>query len=230
MTGQVCVSRTLFNDDLVRFKAEFNEDITLRDSVNVIPCRAIKHEHLTVPKKNKVNIFNGRVLEMEGLPNLSVEQAFELTDADAERSAAAHCIQLSDESVCTYLRSNVALMKKINKEGYQDPETLQGRIDAVNEWLKDPKLIKTDTNAEYAAVIEIDLAEIAEPILACPNDPDDVKWISGIQSTPIQDFFLDSCMTNIVHFRAAAEIWRNEKFNPNIRTWVVHRLAWTRRN
>jgi len=205
---------------LVRFKGEFNEGITLRDAVNAIPYWAIKQGHLTVPKKNKVNIFNGRILEMEGLPNLSVEQAFELTDAAAERSAAAGCIQLSEESVCTYLRSNVALMKKMIEEGYQDPETLQGRIDAVNEWLKTPKLIKADANAEYAAVIEIDLAEITEPILACPNDPDDVKLLSEVQGTPIQDVFLGSCMTNIGHFRAAAEIWRGEKFNPNVRTWV----------
>ena len=205
---------------LVRFKGEFNEGITLRDAVNAIPYWAIKQGLLTVPKKNKVNIFNGRILEMEGLPNLSVEQAFELTDAAAERSAAAGCIKLSEESVCTYLRSNVALMKKMIAEGYQDPETLQGRIDAVNEWLKGPKLLEADANAEYAAVIEIDLAEITEPILACPNDPDDVKLLSEVQGTPIQDVFLGSCMTNIGHFRAAAEIWRGEKFNPNIRTWV----------
>ncbi|PLY07942.1 MAG: bifunctional aconitate hydratase 2/2-methylisocitrate dehydratase [Desulfuromonas sp.] len=205
---------------LVRFKGEFNEGITLRDAVNAIPYYAIKQGLLTVPKKNKVNIFNGRILEMEGLPDLSVEQAFELTDAAAERSAAAGCIQLSEESVCTYLRSNVALMKKMIEEGYQDAETLQGRIDAVNEWLKDPKLIRADKNAEYAAVIEIDLAEITEPILACPNDPDDVKLLSDVQGTPIQDVFLGSCMTNIGHFRAAAEIWRGQKFNPSVRTWV----------
>ncbi len=205
---------------LVRFKGKFNEGITLRDAVNAIPYWAIKQGLLTVPKKNKVNIFNGRILEMEGLPDLSVEQAFELTDAAAERSAAAGCIQLSEESVCTYLRSNVALMKKMIEDGYQDPETLQNRIDAVNEWLKDPKLLRADANAEYAAVIEIDLSEITEPILACPNDPDDVKLLSDVQGTPIQDVFLGSCMTNIGHFRAAAEIWRGQKFNPNIRTWI----------
>ncbi len=205
---------------LVRFKGELNEGITLRDAVNAIPYWAIKQGHLTVPKKNKVNIFNGRILEMEGLPDLSVEQAFELTDAAAERSAAAGCIQLSEESVCTYLRSNVALMKKMIADGYQDPETLQNRIDAVNEWLKEPKLLKADASAEYAAVIEIDLAEITEPILACPNDPDDVKLLSDVAGTPIQDVFLGSCMTNIGHFRAAAEIWRGQKFNPSIRTWI----------
>jgi aconitate hydratase 2/2-methylisocitrate dehydratase len=205
---------------LVRFKGDFNEGITLRDAVNAIPYYAIKQGHLTVPKKNKINIFNGRILEMEGLPNLSVEQAFELTDAAAERSAAAGCIQLSEESVCTYLRSNIALMEKMIEEGYQHPDTLRKRIEAVQEWLKDPQLVKADANAEYAAVIEIDLAEITEPILACPNDPDDVKLLSDVQGTPIQDVFLGSCMTNIGHFRAAAEIWRGEKFNPNVRTWI----------
>ena len=205
---------------LVRFKGKFNPGITLRDAVNAIPFWAIKQGLLTVPKKNKKNIFNGRILEMEGLPELSVEQAFELTDAAAERSAAAGCIQLSEASVCTYLRSNVALMKKMIAEGYQDPQTLQKRIDAVNEWLKAPKLLKADANAEYAAVIEIDLADIKEPILACPNDPDDVKLLSEVAGTQIHDVFLGSCMTNIGHFRAAAEIWRGQKFNPAVRTWI----------
>lgn len=205
---------------LVRFKGELNEGITLRDAVNAIPLWAIKQGLMTVPKKNKKNIFNGRILEMEGLPNLSVEQAFELTDAAAERSAAAGCIQLSEESVCIYLRSNVALMKKMIEDGYQDAETLQNRIDAVNEWMKNPQLLRADENAEYAAVIDIDLSEITEPILACPNDPDDVKVLSEIAGTPIQDIFLGSCMTNIGHFRAAAEIWRDQKFNPSVRTWV----------
>ncbi len=205
---------------LVRFKGDFNEGITLRDAVNAIPYWAIKQGLLTVPKKNKVNIFNGRILEMEGLPNLSVEQAFELTDAAAERSAAAGCIQLSEESVCTYLRSNIALMEKMIEEGYQDPQTLRNRIDAVQDWLKTPKLLKADRNAEYAAVIEIDLTEITEPILACPNDPDDVKLLSEVAGTPIHDVFLGSCMTNIGHFRAAAEIWRGQKFNPAVRTWI----------
>jgi aconitate hydratase 2/2-methylisocitrate dehydratase len=205
---------------LVRFKGTLNSGITLRDAVNAIPYWAIKQGLLTVPKKNKVNIFNGRILEMEGLPDLSVEQAFELTDAAAERSAAAGCIKLSEESVATYLRSNVALMKNMIKEGYQDAQTLQNRIDAVNEWLKAPKLLEADANAEYAAVIEIDLSEITEPILACPNDPDDVKLLSDVAGTDIQDVFLGSCMTNIGHFRAAAEIWRGQKFNPAVRTWI----------
>ena len=205
---------------LVRFKGKLNSGITLRDAVNAIPYWAIKQGLLTVPKKNKVNIFNGRILEMEGLPDLSVEQAFELTDAAAERSAAAGCIKLSEASVATYLRSNVALMKKMIKEGYNDAQTLQNRIDAVNEWLKAPKLLEADANAEYAAIIEIDLSEITEPILACPNDPDDVKLLSDVAGTEIQDVFLGSCMTNIGHFRAAAEIWRGQKFNPAVRTWI----------
>ncbi len=209
---------------LVRFKGKLNPGITLRDAVNAIPYWAIKQGKLTVPKKNKINIFNGRILEMEGLPDLTVEQAFELTDAAAERSAAAGCIQLSTDSVAKYLRSNVALMKKMIKDGYQDAKTLQNRIDAVNAWLAKPELLEADKNAEatgaYADVIEIDLSEITEPILACPNDPDDVKLLSAVAGTPIQDVFIGSCMTNIGHFRAAAEIWRGLKFNPNVRTWI----------
>ena len=143
---------------LVRFTGDFNEGITLRDAVNAIPYYAIKQGLLTVPKKNKINIFNGRILEMEGLPNLSVEQAFELTDAAAERSAAAGCIQLSEDSVCEYLRSNIALMEKMIEDGYQHPDTLRKRIEDVKEWLQEPKLLRADENAEYAAVIEIDLA------------------------------------------------------------------------
>jgi aconitate hydratase 2 / 2-methylisocitrate dehydratase len=205
---------------LVRFKGKLNLGITLRDVVNAIPYWAIKQKMLTVPKKNKVNVFNGRILEMEGLPDLSVEQAFELTDAAAERSAAAGCIQLSEKSVATYLRSNVALMKKMIKDGYQDKKTLANRIKAVEKWLAKPTLLKADKGAEYAAVIEINLADIKEPILACPNDPDDVKLLSEVAGTPIQDVFLGSCMTNIGHFRAAAEIWKGNKFNPNVRTWI----------
>jgi aconitate hydratase 2/2-methylisocitrate dehydratase len=205
---------------LVRFKGKLNTGITLRDAVNAIPFWAIKQGLLTVPKKNKVNIFNGRILEMEGLPDLTVEQAFELTDAAAERSAAAGCIQLSEKSVATYLKSNVALMKKMIADGYSDATTLKNRIKAVEAWLKNPTLLKADKKAEYAAVIEIDLADIKEPILACPNDPDDVKLLSKVAGTEIQDVFLGSCMTNIGHFRAAAEIWRGQAFNPAVRTWI----------
>ena len=201
---------------LVRFMGQLNPGITLRDVVNAIPYWAIQQGLLTVPKKNKKNIFNGRILEMEGLPNLSVEQAFELTDATAERSAAAGCIKLSEETVATYLRSNVALMRKMIADGYQDPQTLQKRIEDVEAWLAAPKLLEADANAEYAAVIEIDLAQLTEPILACPNDPDDVKLLSDVANTPINDVFLGSCMTNIGHYRAAGEIWRGQPFNSTV--------------
>jgi aconitate hydratase 2/2-methylisocitrate dehydratase len=188
--------------------------------VNAIPLWAIKQGLLTVPKKNKKNVFNGRILEMEGLPDLTVEQAFELTDAAAERSAAAAAIKLSEKTVATYLRSNVALMRKMIADGYGDKKTLEGRIAAAEKWLKKPQLLAADANAEYAAVIEIDLAEITEPILACPNDPDDVKVLTEVQGTKIDDVFLGSCMTNIGHFRAAGEIWKGQKFNPAVRTWI----------
>ncbi|MGE5698695.1 MAG: bifunctional aconitate hydratase 2/2-methylisocitrate dehydratase [Deltaproteobacteria bacterium] len=205
---------------LVRFSGNLNPGITLRDVVNAIPYFAIKNGLLTVPKKNKINVFNGRILEMEGLPDLTVEQAFELTDAAAERSAAAGCIQLSEKPVARFLRSNVALMKKMIADGYSDPRTLENRIKAVEKWLKKPSLLKADKGAQYAAVIEINLAEITEPILACPNDPDDVKLLSDVAGDAIQDVFIGSCMVNIGHFRASGEIWRGGKFNPNVRTWI----------
>ena len=205
---------------LVRFSGEFRSGITLRDAVNAIPLWAIKKGVLTVPKKNKKNVFNGRILEIEGLPDLSVEQAFELTDAAAERSAAAGCIQLSEESVKTFLRSSVALIRRMIEDGYQDAETLEKRAKAIEAWLANPQLLKADANAEYAAVIEINLAEITEPILACPNDPDDVKVLSEVAGTPIHDVFLGSCMTNIGHFRAAAKIWEGRKHNPATRTYI----------
>jgi aconitate hydratase 2 / 2-methylisocitrate dehydratase len=205
---------------LVRFKGKLNPGITLRDIVNAIPYNAIRQGLLTVEKKNKVNVFNGRILEMEGLPDLSVEQAFELTDAAAERSAAAGCIKLSEKSVATYLRSNVALMRKMIANDYQDAMTLQHRIEAVQAWLEEPVLLEADPDSEYAAVIEIDMSEISEPILACPNDPDDVKLLSEVAGTPIHDVFIGSCMVNIGHFRAAAEVWRGKKFNPQVRTWI----------
>ena len=194
---------------LVRFKGELNPGITLRDVVNAIPYFAIQKGLLTVEKKNKVNIFNSRILEMEGLPDLTVEQAFELTDASAERSAAAGVIQLSEATVAKYLKSNATLLKQLIKDGYQDADTLKRRIDKIEEWLKNPSLLKADKTAEYAEVIEIDLADIKEPILACPNDPDDVKLLSEVQGTNIDDVFIGSCMTNIGHFRATAEIFRS---------------------
>lgn len=204
----------------VRFKGRLNPGITLRDVVNAIPLWAIRQGLLTVPKKNKKNVFNGRILEMEGLPDLTVEQAFELTDAAAERSAAAACVDLSVETVSTYLRSNVALMRELVADGYGDARTIQARIDAVEQWLAKPELLRADENAEYAAVIEIDLAEITEPILACPNDPDDVKGLSEVAGTKIDDVFLGSCMTNIGHFRAAGELWKGAKYSGAVRTWL----------
>jgi aconitate hydratase 2/2-methylisocitrate dehydratase len=205
---------------LVRFKGTLNPGITLRDVVNAIPLRAIKQGLLTVPKKGKKNVFNGRILEMEGLPDLTVEQAFELTDAAAERSAAAAAVALSKETIATYLRSNVALMRKMIADGYGDRTAFEGRIAAAEKWLKKPQLLEADQNAEYAAVIDIDLAEITEPIVACPNDPDDVKVLSEVAGAPIHDVFLGSCMTNIGHFRAAGEIWKGARFNPEVRTWL----------
>jgi len=205
---------------LVRFHGRLNPGITLRDVVNAIPLWAIRKGLLTVPKKNKVNVFNGRILEMEGLPDLTVEQAFELTDASAERSAAGATIALSVESVATFLRSNVALLRRMIEDGYQDADTLRRRIADMEAWLANPALLQRDQHAEYAAVIDIALSEITEPILACPNDPDDVKPLSEVAGTPIHDVFLGSCMTNIGHFRAAAEVWRGAKFNPNVRIWL----------
>ncbi|ADU67177.1 aconitate hydratase 2 [Desulfurispirillum indicum S5] len=206
---------------LVRFKGKLREGITLRDVVNAIPYYAIKQGLLTVPKAGKINCFNGRILEMEGLPELSVEQAFELTDAAAERSAAAGCIKLSEASVVAYLKSNIALMEQMIKDGYQDAKTLEKRIADVKEWLKNPRLIEADSNAEYAEIIEINLDEMTEPIVACPNDPDDVKLLSEVAGTKVDDVFIGSCMTNIGHFRAAAKIFEGEKFNPGVRTWLT---------
>ncbi len=206
---------------LVKFKGKAKPGITLRDVVNAIPLWAINKGLMTVEKENKKNVFNGRILEMEGMPDISAEQAFELTDAAAERSAAAATYKLSEKSVATYLRSNVALLEKMIKDGYGYAPTIQKRIDAGKDWLKNPKLMTRDENAEYAAVIEIDLSEIKEPIVCCPNDPDDVKYISEVQNTIVNDVFIGSCMTNIGHFRAASKIWEGFERNPNVRTYIV---------
>lgn len=206
---------------LVKFKGKLNPGITLRDVVNAIPYFAIKNGQLTVPKKNKINIFNGKIIEMEGLEDITVEQAFELTDATAERSAAAGCIKLSEERVVEYVKSNVALMESMIKMGYEDAQTIQNRIDACNEWLANPTLIERDENAEYAATIEIDLAEITEPILCCPNDPDDVKLLSEVENTEIQDVFIGSCMTNIGHFRACEKVWKGSTPSDKVRTYMA---------
>jgi aconitate hydratase 2/2-methylisocitrate dehydratase len=205
---------------LVRFSGSLNPGITLRDVVNAIPLEAIRRGLLTVPKKNKKNVFSGRILEMEGLPDLPVEEAFELTNAAAERSAAAACIRLSIDTVSAHLRSNALLMQQMISDGYRDADALRSRIKAVEEWLKDPRLLSPDAGADYAAVLEIDLSSITEPVLACPNDPDDVRTLSEVAGTPVQDVFIGSCMTSIGHFRAVAEILKGEKFNPDVRTWI----------
>jgi len=192
---------------LVRFKGSLNPGITLRDVVNAIPYFAIKKGLLTVEKEGKKNVFNGRIIEMEGLPDLTVDQAFELTDATAERSAAGGTIALSEESVKKYLRSNIAIMKKMIESGYQDADTLRRRIQTCEAWLDNPKLFCRDNNAEYAEILEIDLKDIKEPIVACPNDPDDVKSLSEVAGDKIHEIFIGSCMTNIAHFRAAGMIF-----------------------
>lgn len=205
---------------LVKFKGAFNPGITLRDAVNAIPYFAIKQGLLTVAKKNKKNVFNGRILEMEGLPNLTVEQAYELTDASAERSAAGSVIALSLDKVTAFLRSNIALMEKMIEEGYQDAGTLRRRIEAARKWLAEPALLERDMNADYAAVIEVDLSQVAEPILACPNDPDDVKLLSEVAGDPIDEVFIGSCMTNIGHFRAAGKIFEKAAY-PKTLIWLT---------
>lgn len=191
---------------LVRFKGEMQPGVTLRDLVNAIPYVAIQKGLLTIEKKGKKNIFNGRVLEIEGLPNLKVEQAFELSDASAERSANGCTVHLNKEPIIEYLTSNISLLQWMISEGYQDARTLQRRIDAMQAWLADPQLMERDADAEYAEVIEIDLNEIKEPLLACPNDPDDIKPLSEISGVKIDEVFIGSCMTNIGHYRAAGKV------------------------
>ncbi|WP_427161856.1 bifunctional aconitate hydratase 2/2-methylisocitrate dehydratase [Aliinostoc sp. HNIBRCY26] len=191
---------------LVRFKGELQPGITLRDIVNAIPYVAIQKGLLTVEKENKKNIFSGRILEMEGLPDLKVEQAFELTDASAERSCAGCTIKLSEATIAEYLRSNIALLKNMVARGYQDARTIMRRVAQMEAWLANPVLLEADTDAEYAAVIEIDLNEITEPIVAAPNDPDNVKLLSEVANDPVQEVFVGSCMTNIGHYRATAKV------------------------
>ena len=205
---------------LVRFKGTFNPGITLRDAVNAIPYFAVKKGLLTVEKKNKKNVFNGCVLEMEGLEDLAVDQAYELTDASAERSAAAAVISLKEERVAEYLKSDIALMEEMIAEGYESAETLRKRIAACREWLKNPVLLKRDAQAEYRAVLEIDLADITEPLVACPNDPDDVRPLSAIAGDPVQEVFIGSCMTNIGQFRAAGRIL-DKAGVPPARVWIT---------
>jgi aconitate hydratase 2/2-methylisocitrate dehydratase len=205
---------------LVRFKGKMQPGITLRDLVNAIPYYAIKQGLLTVEKQGKKNVFSGRILEIEGLPDLKVEQAFELTDASAERSAAGCSVRLNREPVVEYLRSNITLMKWMIAEGYEDKRTLARRIAAMEEWIAKGTLLAPDADAEYAAVIDIDLAEVKEPLLACPNDPDDVKPLSAVAGDKIDEVFIGSCMTNIGHFRAAGKILDGKSDIPT-RLWVA---------
>ncbi len=204
---------------LVRFSGSLQPGITLRDVVNAVPYFAIQKGLLTVEKQGKKNIFNGRIIEFEGLPDLKVEQAFELTDASAERSAAASVIKLHKEPIAEFLRSNITLLKTMIADGYQSADTLKRRIQAMEAWLANPTLIERDANAEYAAELDIDLSAITEPILACPNDPDDVKLLSEVANDSVQEVFIGSCMTNIGHFRAAARILDGNPQVP-VRLWI----------
>ncbi|MBM7344688.1 bifunctional aconitate hydratase 2/2-methylisocitrate dehydratase [Pantoea coffeiphila] len=206
---------------LVRFKGEMQPGITLRDLVHAIPLYAIKAGLLTVEKKGKKNIFSGRVLEIEGLPKLKVEQAFELTDASAERSAAGCTIKLDKEPIIEYLQSNIVLLKWMISEGYGDRRTLERRVEGMEKWLADPQLLEADADAEYAAVIDIDLADIKEPILCAPNDPDDARLLSDVQGEKIDEVFIGSCMTNIGHFRAAGKLLDAHKGQLPTRLWVA---------
>lgn len=205
---------------LVRFKGTMQQGITLRDLVNAIPYYAIKQGLLTVAKQGKKNVFSGRILEIEGLPNLKVEQAFELTDASAERSAAGCTVRLSKEPIIEYLRSNIVLMKWMIANGYEDKRTLARRIKAMETWIANPQLLTADADAEYAAVIEIDMNAITEPIVACPNDPDDVKLLSEVAGDKIDEVFIGSCMTNIGHFRAAGKVLDGKSDIPT-RLWIA---------
>jgi aconitate hydratase 2 / 2-methylisocitrate dehydratase len=205
---------------LVRFKGKMQPGVTLRDLVHAIPLYAIKAGHLTVAKQGKINIFSGRILEIEGLPDLKIEQAFELADASAERSAAGCTVALNNEPVIEYLKSNIVLLKAMIADGYADPRSIARRIKAMEAWLANPKLLKADADAEYAATIEIDLNEITEPIVCCPNDPDDAKTLSDVAGAKIDEVFIGSCMTNIGHFRAAAKLLENKRDIP-VKLWIA---------
>ena len=206
---------------LVRFKGELQPGVTLRDLVNAIPYYAIQDGLLTVEKANKKNIFSGRILEIEGLSQLKVEQAFELSDASAERSAAGCTIKLDKEPIIEYLQSNIVMLKWMISEGYGDVRTIERRIVEMENWIANPELMEGDADAEYAAVIEIDLADVKEPILACPNDPDDVELLSKLAGTQIDEVFIGSCMTNIGHFRAAGKLLDNYGGSLPTRLWVA---------
>ena len=205
---------------LVRFKGTLQPGVTLRDLVHAIPLYAIKAGHLTVAKQGKINLFSGRILEIEGLPDLKIEQAFELADASAERSAAGCTVALNQAPVIEYLNSNITLLKSMIADGYADARSIARRIKAMEAWLADPKLLKGDADAEYAAIIEIDLAEITEPIVCCPNDPDDAKTLSDVAGAQIDEVFIGSCMTNIGHFRAAAKLLEGKRDMP-AKLWIA---------
>ena len=205
---------------LVRFKGKMQPGVTLRDLVHSIPLYAIKAGHLTVEKQGKKNIFSGRILEIEGLPDLKVEQAFELSDASAERSAAGCTVQLNKEPIIEYINSNIVLLKNMIAQGYADARTISRRIKAMEAWLAKPDLLKADADAEYAAVIEIDMSEIIEPIVCCPNDPDDAKTLSDVAGAKIDEVFIGSCMTNIGHFRAASKLLEGKKDMP-VKLWMA---------
>ncbi|MET1255611.1 bifunctional aconitate hydratase 2/2-methylisocitrate dehydratase [Aliikangiella maris] len=205
---------------LVRFKGKMQPGVTLRDLVNAIPYAAIQEGLLTVEKKGKKNIFSGRILEIEGLPHLKVEQAFELSDASAERSAAGCTIKLDKEPIIEYITSNITMLKWMIKEGYGDPRTISRRIENMEKWLANPELMEADADAEYAKIIEIDLNEIKEPLLACPNDPDDIKPLSEVQGDKIDEVFIGSCMTNIGHYRAAGKLLQKTDSIPT-RLWIA---------
>jgi len=206
---------------LVRFKGQMQPGITLRDLVNAIPYAAIQRGLLTVEKQGKKNVFSGRILEIEGLPNLKVEQAFELSDASAERSAGGCTVRLNEAPIREYLNSNITLLKWMIAEGYGDVRTIERRIKAMEEWLANPVLLEPDADAEYYEIIEIDMNEIKEPLLACPNDPDDIKPLSAVAGTKIDEVFLGSCMTNIGHFRAAGKLLEKQKGELPTRLWVA---------
>lgn len=206
---------------LVRFKGELQPGITLRDLVNAIPYAALKSGDLTVAKKGKKNIFSGRILEIEGLPDLKVEQAFELSDASAERSAGGCTIRLGKEPIIEYFKSNITLLRWMIDNGYQDARTLERRAQAMEQWLENPELMEPDADAEYHKVFEIDLNEITEPLLACPNDPDDIKPLSEVAGTGIDEVFIGSCMLNIGNFRAAAEVLKQIEPPLPTRLWIA---------